>query len=317
MRRLRRIARPMMRRRPASIPTAGRAAASASRPARTSPLELTTHDHIALRIDAVNPKNRLQIVREHTDPIAYAYLKGLGRRCEVEVAVNTSYNVAAPIAQSPVHAIESLHRANGMDGVFIFSSEGPVVAAWARYPKAGAGGKIEAWLADWRLDTGIANPSTVSISYAFLPGWRCVKPAKWPKATPCRLGQPQGGIEARIVAHRLRRELLQIARSESKNVINYLVCGRAQRIAGYELYAKAPTCDNTDFTVVRVCSSNSARATSSSLVDRRPLASGGISAASLPKRSARPSSRSTTVRRVATSKVAPFSNPSMSSRDGR
>jgi len=107
---------------------------------------------------------RLQIVRERTDPIAYAYLKALGRRCGVEVAVNTSYNVAAPIAQSPVHAIETLHRANGMDGVFIFSSDGPVVAAWARYPKAGASGKIEAWLVDWRLDTGIANPSTASIS---------------------------------------------------------------------------------------------------------------------------------------------------------
>jgi len=65
-------------------------------------------------------------MRARTDPIAYAYLKALGRRCGVEVAVNTSYNVAAPIAQSPVHAIETLHRANGMDGVFIFSNEGPV-----------------------------------------------------------------------------------------------------------------------------------------------------------------------------------------------
>ena len=62
--------------------------------------------------------------------------------------MNTSYNVAAPIAQSPVHVIETLDRANGMDGVFIFSSEGPVVAAWTRYPKAGDGGKIEAWLTD-------------------------------------------------------------------------------------------------------------------------------------------------------------------------
>jgi carbamoyltransferase len=107
---------------------------------------------------------RLQIVRERTDPIAYAYLKALGRRCGVEVAVNTSYNVAAPIAQSPVHVIETLDRANGMDGVFIFSNEGPVIMAWARYPKAGAGGKIEAWLTDWRLDTGIGNSATASIS---------------------------------------------------------------------------------------------------------------------------------------------------------
>jgi hypothetical protein len=80
-------------------------------------------------------------------------------------------------------------------------------------------------------------------------------------------------------------------------------------------YAKAPTCDNTDFTVVRVCSSNSARARP--LVDRRPLASGGIGGASPPKRSARRSSASTTARRVVTSKEVPFSNASISSRDGR
>jgi carbamoyltransferase len=114
---------------------------------------------------------RLQIVRERTDPIAYAYLKALGRRCGVEVAVNTSYNVAAPIAQSPVHVIETLDRANGMDGVFIFSSEGPVVAAWTRYPKAGDGGKIEAWLTDWGLDTGIRDPSTASnLSHSYRGG---------------------------------------------------------------------------------------------------------------------------------------------------
>jgi carbamoyltransferase len=34
--------------------------------------------------------------------------------------VNTSFNVAAPIAQSPVQALDTLRRANGMDGVFIF-----------------------------------------------------------------------------------------------------------------------------------------------------------------------------------------------------
>ena len=45
----------------------------------------------------------------------------------VEVAVNTSFNVAAPIAQSPVQALGTLRRANGMDGVFIFSDDGPVV----------------------------------------------------------------------------------------------------------------------------------------------------------------------------------------------
>ena len=101
---------------------------------------------------------RIQIVREHTDPIAYAYLKALGWRCGVEVAVNTSYNVAAPIAQSPQQAIDTLRRANGMDGVFMFASEGPAVVAWARRPKVGAGGQIEQWLADWRHETAAALP---------------------------------------------------------------------------------------------------------------------------------------------------------------
>ena len=44
---------------------------------------------------------RLQIVREATDPLTHAYLKALGRRNGEEVAVNTSFNVAGPIAQTP------------------------------------------------------------------------------------------------------------------------------------------------------------------------------------------------------------------------
>ena len=47
---------------------------------------------------------RLQIVRENTDPVTHAYLKALGRRNGVEVAVNTSFNVGGPIAQTPVQA---------------------------------------------------------------------------------------------------------------------------------------------------------------------------------------------------------------------
>jgi carbamoyltransferase len=85
-------------------------------------------------------------------------LKALGWRCGVEVAVNTSCNVAAPIAQSPQQAIDTLRRANGMDGVFLFASEGPVVLAWARRPKMGTGGRIEQWLADWRIETAVALP---------------------------------------------------------------------------------------------------------------------------------------------------------------
>ncbi|MBN9003346.1 MAG: carbamoyltransferase, partial [Rhizobiales bacterium] len=53
---------------------------------------------------------RIQIVREDDDPLTYAYLKALGRRIGVEVSVNTSFNVAGPIAQTPEQAVETLRR---------------------------------------------------------------------------------------------------------------------------------------------------------------------------------------------------------------
>jgi carbamoyltransferase len=102
---------------------------------------------------------RLQIVRQHTDAVTYAYLKALGRRIGVEVAVNTSFNVAGPIAQSPVQAIDTLRRANGMDGVFVFSAEGPAVVVWTKEPRTGEGGRIRKWLAEWQLETGAGAKS--------------------------------------------------------------------------------------------------------------------------------------------------------------
>ena len=72
---------------------------------------------------------RLQIVRENTDPLTYAYLKALGRRIGVEVAVNTSFNVAGPIAQTPAQALDTLRRSKGLDAVLMFSEEGPVFVA--------------------------------------------------------------------------------------------------------------------------------------------------------------------------------------------
>ncbi len=92
---------------------------------------------------------RIQIVREETDAVAYLYLKALGRRIGVEVAVNTSFNVGGPIAQSLVQALETLRRAKAMDGVFLFSREGPVIAAWTKKTGAGAA-RLPDWLADWR-----------------------------------------------------------------------------------------------------------------------------------------------------------------------
>jgi carbamoyltransferase len=113
--------------------------------------------HARLKVPAVihaDGTARLQIVREETDAVTFAYLKALGRRTGVEVAVNTSFNVAAPMAQSPAQALHTLRRANGMDGVFIFSDDGPVVLAWAKEPRTGVGGRIRKRVADWRLETG-------------------------------------------------------------------------------------------------------------------------------------------------------------------
>ena len=98
---------------------------------------------------------RLQIVRENTDPLCYAYLKALGRRIGVEVAVNTSFNVAGPIAQTPAQALDTVRRSKGLAAVLMFSNEGPVFAAL----HAGAGGaggtpRFRQWLAAWQAETG-------------------------------------------------------------------------------------------------------------------------------------------------------------------
>ena len=96
---------------------------------------------------------RLQIVREYTDPLTYAYLKALGRRIGVEVAVNTSFNVAGPIAQTAADAIETLRRSKGMDAVIMIAEEGSVFAAWHHgSAQVRDGGRFLRWLAEWRAD---------------------------------------------------------------------------------------------------------------------------------------------------------------------
>ncbi len=95
---------------------------------------------------------RLQIVREDTDAVTHAYLKALGRRIGVEVAVNTSFNVGGPIAQTPIQALDTLRRAKGMDGVFMFSEEGQVIAAWTRKTATRAAARIPEWLAEWQSE---------------------------------------------------------------------------------------------------------------------------------------------------------------------
>ena len=97
---------------------------------------------------------RLQIVREDTDPLTYAYLKALGRRIGVEVAVNTSFNVAGPIAQTPVQALATLRRSQGLDAVLMVSAEGPVFAALHGGASGDGGKRFRQWLEDWQAETG-------------------------------------------------------------------------------------------------------------------------------------------------------------------
>ena len=99
---------------------------------------------------------RIQIVEEAQDPFTYAYLRALGRRIGVEVAVNTSFNVAGPIVQTPRQALETLKRSKGMDAVFFISAEGPAYAAWDKidtWPKDG-GRRLRQCLTASRVEAG-------------------------------------------------------------------------------------------------------------------------------------------------------------------
>ena len=83
-----------------------------------------------------------------------AYLKALGRRIGVEVAVNTSFNVAGPIAQTPQQAIETLRRSRGLDAVLMVSADGPVFAALQGEATKGGGMRFRTWLETWQAETG-------------------------------------------------------------------------------------------------------------------------------------------------------------------
>jgi len=91
---------------------------------------------------------RIQIVREADDPLAYAYLKALGRRIGVEMSVNTSFNVAGPIAQTPQQAVDTLRRSKGLDVVLLVASDGTVFVAWHGGERDS--GRFTGWLAGWK-----------------------------------------------------------------------------------------------------------------------------------------------------------------------
>ncbi|WP_315832489.1 carbamoyltransferase C-terminal domain-containing protein [Bradyrhizobium prioriisuperbiae] len=90
---------------------------------------------------------RVQIVREDDDPLTHAYLKALGRHIGVEVSVNTSFNVAGPIAQTPLHAVETLRKSKGLDVVLMVGSDGQVFAVWHGGDRDS--GRFTGWFETW------------------------------------------------------------------------------------------------------------------------------------------------------------------------
>jgi carbamoyltransferase len=92
---------------------------------------------------------RIQIVRAEDDPLTYAYLKALGRHIGVEISVNTSFNVAGPIAQTPAQAIDTLRRSKGLDVVLLVADDGAVFAAWHGGNRDS--GRFTGWLSEWKV----------------------------------------------------------------------------------------------------------------------------------------------------------------------
>jgi carbamoyltransferase len=90
---------------------------------------------------------RIQIVRAQDDPLTYAYLKALGRHIGVEISVNTSFNVAGPIAQTPGQAIDTLRRSKGLDVVLLVADDGAVYAAWHGGERDS--GRFTGWFSEW------------------------------------------------------------------------------------------------------------------------------------------------------------------------
>jgi carbamoyltransferase len=98
---------------------------------------------------------RIQIVRSEDDPLTYAYLKALGRHIGVELSVNTSFNVAGPIAQTPQQAIDTLRRSKGLDVVVLVAGDGEVHAAWHGGERDS--GRFTRWLEAWKSRTQVAQ----------------------------------------------------------------------------------------------------------------------------------------------------------------
>jgi carbamoyltransferase len=93
---------------------------------------------------------RLQIVRPDVDPFAYAILQAMGRRLGVEVAVNTSLNVASPIVQTVKQGIVALQRSRGLTGLILVANDRAYLAWHAvEGPVKDSGRTIRNLFAEW------------------------------------------------------------------------------------------------------------------------------------------------------------------------
>ena len=99
--------------------------------------------------------SRVQIVKEEIDPFTHAFLRAMGRRVGVEIAVNTSLNVGSPIVQTPAQALQVLKRSKGMSGLIMIGADGDAFVAWHNIVSAtkDGGQSLLAWYRDWQMET--------------------------------------------------------------------------------------------------------------------------------------------------------------------
>ena len=69
-------------------------------------------------------------VKLFAEPELWIMLSVCTESIGVEMSVNTSFNVAGPIAQTPRQAIDTLRRSRGLDAVVLVAGDGTVTAAW-------------------------------------------------------------------------------------------------------------------------------------------------------------------------------------------
>lgn len=108
---------------------------------------------------------RLQIVRPDVDHFCYEFLRAMGRRTGSEASVNTSLNVGAPIAHTPVQAIATLQRARGMDGLLMLGHDSQATLVWLEDRTAARERLMEAVRA-WVQETGFALPDGIGLPLA-------------------------------------------------------------------------------------------------------------------------------------------------------